>query len=48
MKSKILIWMSAMALPAALCVYFGATARPAHGTFGGANGQISFGVFNPA
>jgi hypothetical protein len=48
MKSKNLMWMSAIALPAALCVYFGATASPADGTFGGANGQTSFGVFNPA
>ena len=48
MKPGISKWVSAMALPAALCMYIAITALPAHGTFGGTNGQISFGKFNPA
>jgi len=46
MRPKILMWMSAIALPAALCVYIATTALPAHGTFPGTNGQITYGRFN--
>jgi hypothetical protein len=38
MKSKIAVWLSAMALPAALCAYMAATAHPAHGAYGVVSG----------
>jgi len=34
-KSKIAVWVSAMALPAALCGHIAAAAHPTHGTYGG-------------